>query len=133
MKLTNPYFKYAVKLLPHKDKRHKGGEDAYVAQDNLIAVADGVGGWGEVGVDPALFSKELCSNIKKIFDENPKESLKEVLVSAVKLQTFKGSSTAVLAKFDQENPGNILTTNLGDSGYLLCHVEYDGKGEPKLE
>ena len=67
-RLENPYFKYAFKLIPHKDKRDKGGEDAYVASDQLLVVADGVGGWGELGVDPGLFSKELCTNIKKIFD-----------------------------------------------------------------
>jgi len=25
-----------------------------------LAVADGVGGWAEVGVDPGLYSKKLC-------------------------------------------------------------------------
>ena len=44
-------------MIPHYEKRHKGGEDAYVATDKLIVVADGVGGWGEVGIDPGLFSK----------------------------------------------------------------------------
>jgi len=27
----------------------------------LIAVADGVGGWGDVGIDPAFYSRGLCS------------------------------------------------------------------------
>jgi serine/threonine protein phosphatase PrpC len=27
---------------------------------SVIAVADGVGGWAEQGIDPALYSKELC-------------------------------------------------------------------------
>ena len=44
-------------MIPHIDKRHKGGEDAYVARSDLLVVADGVGGWGEHGVDPGLFSK----------------------------------------------------------------------------
>lgn len=26
----------------------------------MIAMADGVGGWNKKGVDPALFSNELC-------------------------------------------------------------------------
>jgi len=38
----------------------KGGEDAFFVSDTLwgaIGVADGVGGWNEDGVDPALFSR----------------------------------------------------------------------------
>jgi serine/threonine protein phosphatase PrpC len=33
----------------------------------LLAVADGVGGWNEKGVDPSLFSKELCRNLRESF------------------------------------------------------------------
>jgi serine/threonine protein phosphatase PrpC len=49
-------------MIPHIKKRDKGGEDAYViSPDNsMIAMADGVGGWNKKGVDPALFSNELC-------------------------------------------------------------------------
>lgn len=44
-------------MIPHIQKRDKGGEDAYVAREDLLVVADGVGGWGEMGIDPGLFSK----------------------------------------------------------------------------
>lgn len=47
-------------MIPHPKKAAKGGEDALYVSPGLIAVADGVGGWGEMGVDPGLFSKELC-------------------------------------------------------------------------
>jgi len=46
-----------VACLPHDDKVHKGGEDAWTASERLIAVADGVGGWAKHGVDPGIFSK----------------------------------------------------------------------------
>jgi protein phosphatase PTC7 len=43
-------------------------------------VADGVGGWAEMGVDSGLYSRELCQNVKttyqsnpKIFDDDPKQ------------------------------------------------------------
>ena len=52
-----------VSNIPHDEKRYKGGEDAYTTIDSLIAVADGVGGWAEKGVDPGLFSKQLCRDI----------------------------------------------------------------------
>jgi len=47
-------------VLPHIQKRHKGGEDAAVLTDRLLAVADGVGGWAENNVDPANYSRRLC-------------------------------------------------------------------------
>lgn len=38
-------FKYGTSLLPHPEKAHKGGEDALYAEENVLLVADGVGGW----------------------------------------------------------------------------------------
>jgi len=35
----------------------KGGEDCVFALDELIVVADGVGGWASRGVDPGKYSK----------------------------------------------------------------------------
>jgi protein phosphatase PTC7 len=51
---------YRVFVLPHLQKRHKGGEDAAVLTDRVLAVADGVGGWAENNVDPARYSRRLC-------------------------------------------------------------------------
>ena len=50
-------FVNGVSCIPHDSKKDKGGEDGWAATDNLIVVADGVGGWAEQGVDPGLFSK----------------------------------------------------------------------------
>lgn len=88
----------------------------------MIAVADGVGGWASKGVDPGLFSKQLCRDLEKIYYENPDESLKNILVEAVKKNKNVGSSTALLAKLDQHQPDIMKTTNLGDCAYLLLRV-----------
>ena len=55
-----------VCMIPHIDKRAKGGEDAFLVTKDAacIAVADGVGGWNSKGVDPALFSNELTRRFK---------------------------------------------------------------------
>jgi len=55
--------------IPHYKKRDRGGEDAWICTDHLIAVADGVGGWNRKGVNPGIFARELCMNIKKRYDE----------------------------------------------------------------
>ena len=49
-----------VYVLPHIQKRSKGGEDAAVITDRMLAVADGVGGWAENNIDPARFARRLC-------------------------------------------------------------------------
>ena len=53
--------------IPHDDKKWKGGEDAWFESSKLIAMADGVGGWADQGVDPAIFSRQLCKNIGEFF------------------------------------------------------------------
>lgn len=50
-------------MIPHPEKVSKGGEDACYANENLLAVADGVGGWAEVGVDPAIYSRKLIAKL----------------------------------------------------------------------
>ena len=50
-------FNFGSYMIPHPDKAYKGGEDAVFVSDKILSVADGVGGWAEVGVDPALYSK----------------------------------------------------------------------------
>jgi protein phosphatase PTC7 len=109
----------AVCNIPHDDKRYKGGEDAFTTSPKLIAVADGVGGWADRGVDPGLFSKQLCKDIQAIFDKNAetKYSLKQILIEAVKRNKHMGSSTACLAMIDADD--KLKTTNLGDSGYVI--------------
>ena len=59
-------FNLGFHVNPHMQKRDKGGEDAMAVTNNMIAVADGVGGWAESGVDPAIFSRRLCANIEKL-------------------------------------------------------------------
>ena len=53
-------FHVAVNMTPHPAKRDKGGEDAATITNSFIALADGVGGWSESGIDPAEYSRKLC-------------------------------------------------------------------------
>ena len=54
------FFNYANRIIPHPDKIQKGGEDAIYSDEKILVVADGVGGWNDVGIDPGLYSDELC-------------------------------------------------------------------------
>ena len=50
-------------IIPHDDKKHRGGEDAADSCDTLLTVADGVGSWISRGVNPGLFSGDLTKRI----------------------------------------------------------------------
>lgn len=85
-----------------------------------MAVADGVGGWAESGIDPAIFSKQLCKNIDQLITKGDHyiENPKRLLIDAVSNNREVGSSTCVIACLDKAKP-LMYTVNLGDSGYML--------------
>eukprot|EP00271_Cylindrocystis_brebissonii_P004755 TRINITY_DN16597_c0_g1_i1.p1 TRINITY_DN16597_c0_g1~~TRINITY_DN16597_c0_g1_i1.p1 ORF type:complete len:528 (+),score=72.50 TRINITY_DN16597_c0_g1_i1:164-1747(+) len=62
-----------VCALPHPEKVQRGGEDAhFIASADLsaVGVADGVGGWADVGVDAGLYARELMrQSVKALMDE----------------------------------------------------------------
>ena len=91
--------------------------------DQLVAVADGVGGWIEMGVDPALFSKELCRHLWDEFIISKTLNLKQLLDKAVLKTKSVGSSTFVMAGLDPDAQGVLNTLNLGDSGYIIARKQ----------
>jgi protein phosphatase PTC7 len=106
--------------LPHPDKEETGGEDAhFICEDEqAIGLADGVGGWADVGVDSGLFSRELMSHSVAAVQEEPKGSIDpaRVLKKAHLSTKAKGSSTAcIIALTDQ----GLHAINLGDSGFIV--------------
>ena len=107
--------------LPHFSKLQKGGEDALECHDGMIAVADGVGGWSNRGVDPAIYSNELVRNIKKYFLDEGLNSYNDPITLFAKAcvnTKSMGSSTCCLCVLDLEK-NYIHTLNLGDSGYMI--------------
>lgn len=92
--------------LPHPDKEDTGGEDAHFicVDEQAIGVADGVGGWADLGVDSGQYSRELMSNSVNAIQEEPKGSIDpaRVLEKAHSGTKAKGSSTAcIMALTDQ--------------------------------
>ena len=58
-------------IIPHDDKRYRGGEDAAGSTDTVLTVADGVGGWSLKGINPGLFSNELTNLIVEFSQSDP--------------------------------------------------------------
>ena len=39
------YFKFGKHMIPHPEKIMERGEDTYFLNENLLVIADGIGGW----------------------------------------------------------------------------------------
>ncbi|SPQ97855.1 Protein phosphatase [Plasmodiophora brassicae] len=122
-------------VTPHPDKVDRGGEDAYFYSSAIraFAVADGVGGWNEQGVNPGLFSRALLQHVWDAFTEypgiTPVAAMRKAL-GKVRARQIQGSSTVVLGVLGKDN---VLTvSNLGDSGLLLLRKQSGSQGYTKL-
>ncbi|MEW5303793.1 MAG: hypothetical protein WDW36_006450 [Sanguina aurantia] len=114
----------AVFVLPHPEKTAKGGEDWYFIADNkrAVGIADGVGGWADVGVDAGAYARQLMNGAR---EEAESDSVKQadvqlsapsILQRAYERTTYQGSCTACVLVL---NDAQLTATNLGDSGYLI--------------
>jgi protein phosphatase PTC7 len=109
-----------ISSIPHPAKVSKGGEDAYFLSEDMkiIGVADGVGGWGDIGVDPALYSKSLMDGAK--LSVQGSQSLREpvdIMSDAYQYSSYvQGSSTCCIIMV---NGIHLTAANLGDSGFMV--------------
>lgn len=114
-------FNFGSCYLPRPDKVAKGGDDANFESENLLAVADGVGGWEAMGIDPSKYSKKLVSEVaeavKNSTDSNFKE-LKNLMQTAWTDDKELGSSTFLLVSLDPHEP-TLYTSQVGDSGLAV--------------
>jgi protein phosphatase PTC7 len=114
-------FEHAFHMSPHPEKAYKGGEDAVFTSDNVLLVADGVGGWAESGVDPALYSKRLAKIVEELVKKDPLthiENPKGLIKEAVALNKETGSTTVCLLTLHPET-GILKAYYLGDSVYAI--------------
>jgi len=106
-------------MIPHPAKVDKGGEDAYfVSSDGLaLGVADGVGGWGLHGIDPAIYARSMMNDSKKAYEELGLKLPLDMLTYAYEhAKTIQGSSTACVLVM---TGSTLLTNNIGDSGFMI--------------
>lgn len=118
-------------------KRGTIGDDAwFIASKNssdVLGVADGVGGWRDIGVDPSKFSSNLMRTCKRVVEQGlttekgdqidhktPIEILSASYQALLenKNPSLIGSSTACIIVFNRES-NYLHTANLGDSGFVV--------------
>ena len=106
-----------VASVPHPGKGGRG-EDAHFVSSNGLAlgVADGVGGWAELGIDSGKFSRELMEQCRRFHERGGLDDPQAVLCKAFDSTTSIGTSTACLLTLH----GDMLrAANVGDSSFIL--------------
>lgn len=106
-------------LIPHDDKKVKGGEDAWFISDdkNTIGVFDGVGGWASSGIDPKEYSHQLSIQCKNAVDLKSKIHPLQILRYGYDSSLhIHGSSTACIISVIENQ---FISANLGDSGFRI--------------
>uniref|UniRef100_A0A0E0JEG7 Protein phosphatase n=1 Tax=Oryza punctata TaxID=4537 RepID=A0A0E0JEG7_ORYPU len=105
-------------LIPHPRKAETGGEDAFFVNSDasgVFAVADGVSGWAEKDVNPALFSRELMAHTSTFLkDEEVNHDPQLLLMKAHAATTSVGSATVIIAMLDKT--GILKVASVGDCG-----------------
>ncbi|CCH42149.1 putative secreted protein [Wickerhamomyces ciferrii] len=128
--------KFLNEMFKNKKLDSPTGEDNYFiaaksAHEIAVGVADGVGGWAELGYDSSAISRELCKAIENgylygkdaIFSTNPQYLLNEAFETIQKNGVVKvGGTTACLGVFKSD--GILNVANLGDS---YCGVFRENK------
>ena len=132
---------YKTKLLNSKSKIKFGDDAWFIAKQkfvDVLGVADGVGGWHSIGIDPSKFSSNLMKTCKRYVEQEfnnlsknntnlnvnsatPIKILKQsyqALIESKQNRLLIGSSTACIILFHHDT--NLLhTANLGDSGFVV--------------
>ncbi len=109
--------------LPHPDKFNVEGEDAHLISENgvVIAVADGVGGWADIGIDAGQYSRELMSNAEECIIRTGTSDPATILSEAFEGTKSEGTCTACIISLDGDS---LRAANLGDSGLMVLRHVY---------
>ena len=92
----------------------------------MIVVCDGVGGWNDLGVDPAKYSRKLCENVARA--DRSKLDLREpksIINYTYERNQELGSSTIVVATIDRSQL-KVYASYVGDSGYCILRKTAEG-------
>lgn len=110
--------------LPHPEKLKTGGEDAYfICPDKQVfGVADGVGGWADLGIDAGEYARELMSQSLIAVQQEPAGCIDpaRVMEKAHALTNCKGSSTACIIALTDSVSLFMFTFNVMSSLGMVC-------------
>jgi len=112
--------------IPHPEKAHFGGEDAFAVSYRsldstyMVAISDGVGSWlSKRGVSAGPFAADLMLNSEKVFIEGEDNAL-TILTNAYQDTDQIGSATAIIGVLKPHSWGyRADVIYLGDSSFFL--------------
>ncbi|EON96838.1 putative 5-azacytidine resistance protein azr1 protein [Phaeoacremonium minimum UCRPA7] len=147
----NPYNRVQPPKKKSKSSRPESGQDAFFVSrlgdtgGVALAVADGVGGWMDSGVDPADFSHAFCDYMAaSAYESKPSagpDGEQSTLTARQLMQKGyeavcndpaieAGGSTAIVGVLEPE--GTLEVANLGDSGFIHLRLNaVHGYSEPQ--
>lgn len=115
-------FAVGSEVVPHPAKMEKGGEDAFFVSSyngGVLGVADGVSGWAEENVDPALFARELMEHAAAaVGNEEVKNCPRQLIAKAHEATSTIGAATVIVAILERKD-GILHIANVGDCGLRL--------------
>lgn len=138
--------KVKIKQVHHKVNRPNSGEDSFFYTATTaklpglaLGVADGVGGWTEMGVDPSAFSQALCDEMSSAFTAHlnknltesdnssnsssllipPKTLLEQAYNTILQKNLVEAGGTTACVGVVSAQTGVLYTANLGDSGFAV--------------
>jgi len=124
-----PYFEHKTVIIPHDDKKFRGGEDAAATSPSHLVVADGVGGWANKGVNPGLYSKLLTKTILDLAEKDSSLPLVQLVDTANWSASKAHMGTATCTALQITGVNTIKTLNIGDSGYSIHRRNADNNNE----
>jgi len=73
------FFQSKTVIIPKDSHMKDGGQDAAESDDTCLVVADGVGGYEKLGIDPRDFARELTKSALKKHETDPNMESKDLL------------------------------------------------------
>ena len=112
-------------IIPHDQKKHRGGEDSADSHHRMLVISDGVGSWATRGINPGLFSRLLTRSILEEVSSGAgsNKSAKELLAIGCNRAGLMHQGTATVVVLRLLDDMRLESANLGDSGYALFHVD----------
>jgi len=133
-------FMPSVCQIPHPDKVQSGGEDSFFLSEKSLGVADGVGEWRVMGINPRSFADEVMNGASgHLSSAEVEASAQEAALSSLR-EGFKnvkswGSATAIVVTLDAADHA-VGIANLGDSSFRQLRKVNpstpDGSSEVKI-
>lgn len=126
------FFQLGSKSVPSYTSEDHKSDDAFFADEQFVAIADGVGSWKSAGVDTGLYPKRLVELAKEFFvlDLKFAQNPKELMLKVEEANNVHGSATFLIGAIDQ-NSGKLNIAHLGDTMFMVFRP--DDKDPKKME